>query len=78
MDYRVFAKRSREKQLSKHARTAAYLTITQRNNSHPGFPCHVKETKQGFPKVGTGFGIKPLLKQRNLSRHTLAKPGMSA
>jgi hypothetical protein len=34
--------------------------------------------KQSFPKVATGFGIKTLLKQKNLSRHSLAEPAVSA
>ena len=42
------------------------------------FRGHDVGLKQGFPKVDTGFGIKTLLKQRTLSSHSLAKPGMSA
>jgi hypothetical protein len=32
------------------------------------------KAKQGFPKAGTGFEIKTLLKLGNLSSHSLAKP----
>jgi hypothetical protein len=37
-----------------------------------------KVPKQGFPKADAGFGIKTPLKQRDLSSHSLAKPGLSA
>jgi hypothetical protein len=45
-----------------------------------GFHWCSKESlhKPGFSKVDTGFGIKTLLKRRNPSSHSLAKPGMSA